>query len=75
MRQRVPGTSNPVTHSLTSLQDPALDWVSLAKGMGVPATRAETAEQLCEQLQQALAEPGGPHLIQAVLSMPGAGIH
>ncbi len=37
-----------------------------ATGMGVPATRATTAEELADQLRRALAEPG-PHLIQAVL--------
>jgi acetolactate synthase-1/2/3 large subunit len=34
--------------------------------MGVPATRATTAEELADQLRTALAEPG-PHLIAAVL--------
>jgi acetolactate synthase I/II/III large subunit len=34
--------------------------------MGVPVTRARTAEELAEQLERALAEPG-PHLIDAVL--------
>jgi hypothetical protein len=34
--------------------------------MGVPATRATTAEELADQLRRALAEPG-PHLIDAVL--------
>ena len=36
-------------------------------GMGVPATRATTAEELADQLRRALAEPG-PHLIDAVLT-------
>ncbi len=40
--------------------------MTLATGMGVPATRATTAEELVDQLRRALAEPG-PHLIQAVL--------
>ncbi len=38
-----------------------------ATGMGVPATRATTAEELADQLRRALSEPG-PHLIDAVLS-------
>ena len=45
---------------------PSLDFVALATGMGVPATRATTAEELADQLRTALAEPG-PHLIDAVL--------
>jgi acetolactate synthase-1/2/3 large subunit len=52
---------------LLDLGGPPLDFVSLATGMGVPASRATTAEELAEQLEKALAEPG-PHLIDAVLS-------
>ncbi|MEX5718548.1 acetolactate synthase large subunit [Geodermatophilus maliterrae] len=55
---------------LLELGGPALDFVSLATGMGVPATRAETAEELADQLRTALAEPG-PHLVQAVLRPAG----
>jgi acetolactate synthase-1/2/3 large subunit len=51
---------------LLDLGGPRLDFVSLAQGMGVPATRATTAEELADQLRTALAEPG-PHLIDAVL--------
>jgi len=51
---------------LLSLDRPDLDFVALATGMGVPATRARTSEELAEQLERALAEPG-PHLIDAVL--------
>ena len=52
---------------LLDLGGPALDFVALATGMGVPATRATNAEELADQLRRALAEPG-PHLIDAVLS-------
>jgi acetolactate synthase-1/2/3 large subunit len=55
---------------LLDLGGPQLDFVALATGMGVPATRAETAEQLADQLRTALAEPG-PHLVQAVLRPAG----
>ncbi len=60
---RVPG---PVASGLTSLAEPALDWVSLARGMGVPGARAKDAETLIRELERAFAEPG-PHLIEAVL--------
>jgi acetolactate synthase-1/2/3 large subunit len=62
------GFQNPGRNamSLFSLGDPDLDWVSLAKGMGVPATRAETAEDFAKQFRAALAEPG-PGLIEAVI--------
>ncbi|SET93712.1 acetolactate synthase large subunit [Geodermatophilus poikilotrophus] len=51
---------------LLHLGGPSLDFVALATGMGVPATRATTAEELAEQLRTALAAPG-PHLVDAVL--------
>jgi acetolactate synthase I/II/III large subunit len=51
---------------LLDLGGPDLDFVALATGMGVPATRATTAEELADQLRKALVEPG-PHLIDAVL--------
>ncbi|MDK3258091.1 acetolactate synthase large subunit [Blastococcus capsensis] len=51
---------------LLDISGPGLDFVALAQGMGVPATRAMTAEELADQLRAALAEPG-PHLIDAVL--------
>jgi acetolactate synthase I/II/III large subunit len=51
---------------LLDLGDPSLDFVALAEGMGVPGSRAETAEHLAEHVGQALAEPG-PHLVQAIL--------
>jgi acetolactate synthase I/II/III large subunit len=52
--------------SLIGLTQPAIDWVSLAKGMGVHGARVETAEDLARALEQALAEPG-PQLIEAIL--------
>jgi acetolactate synthase-1/2/3 large subunit len=55
---------------LLDLGGPGLDFVALAGGMGVPATRATTAEELAGQLRRALAEPG-PHLIDAVLPRRG----
>ncbi len=60
---KVPG---PQAKALTSLADPVVDWVALARGFGVPASRAETAEALVDQLARSFAEPG-PHLIEAVL--------
>ena len=56
----------PQARSMTDLSGPALDWVQLAQGMGVPAVRVETVGALAEAVQRALAEPG-PHLIEAPL--------
>ena len=36
----------PQARSLTDLSNPAPDWTALARGFGVPATRAQTAEEL-----------------------------
>ncbi len=52
--------------SLIGLNNPAIDWVSLSKGLGVPATRVEMAEDLVKELERALAE-SGPRLIEAVI--------
>ena len=60
------GSGGERAQRLLDLGGPALDFVALATGMGVPATRATTAEELADQLRTALAEPG-PHLIDAVL--------
>ena len=43
-----------------------MDWVSLSQGLGVPAARVETAEDLTRELERALGE-AGPRLIEAVL--------
>ncbi|HEY1969702.1 MAG TPA: acetolactate synthase large subunit [Pseudonocardia sp.] len=60
------GAPGPKARALLDLADPKLDFVALATGMGVPATRATTAEEFVEALRRALAEPG-PHLIDAVV--------
>jgi acetolactate synthase-1/2/3 large subunit len=51
---------------LLGLSDPAIDWVSLARGMGVPGARVETGEELTLELGRALSA-GGPRLIEAVV--------
>ena len=66
-------TGAPVTgttaRSLLELTHPAIDFCALSTGLGVPASRAETAGEFADQLGKALAEPG-PHLIEAVLPGP-----
>ena len=54
----------PRGRSLLDLDRPAIDFASLARGLGVPAFTATTADDLCVQLERSLAEPG-PHLIEA----------
>jgi len=63
---RVGAKPGPKALGMLDLSRPDLDFVSLSVGMGVPASRATTAEDLTAQLERALAEPG-PHLIDAHL--------
>jgi acetolactate synthase-1/2/3 large subunit len=56
----------PPSSPLLDLARPDLDFVALARGMGVPGSRATTAEEFTAQLTASLAEPG-PHLVEAVV--------
>jgi acetolactate synthase-1/2/3 large subunit len=58
------GPPGPSAHRLFDLDDPALDWVMLARGMGVPAERAETCERFNHLLAAAL-HARGPFLLEA----------
>lgn len=51
---------------MLDLDRPHLDFVSLARGMGVPGRRVEDVAELCHVVQAALAEPG-PYLVEAVM--------
>jgi acetolactate synthase-1/2/3 large subunit len=56
----------PKAKSLLDLSHPDLDFVALAQGVGVPATRATTADEFADQFARALATPG-PTLIEALI--------
>jgi acetolactate synthase-1/2/3 large subunit len=56
----------PQARRLLDLTEPDLDFCALAQGMGVPAHRAESAEDLATALERGLAEPG-PALIEVLL--------
>jgi acetolactate synthase-1/2/3 large subunit len=62
------GAGNPGRKALDlfDLSRPDLDWVALAKGMGVPGVRATTADEFTQALGRSLATPG-PYLIEAVV--------
>jgi acetolactate synthase-1/2/3 large subunit len=64
--QRVGAQAGPRAKDLLDLSRPDLDFVALASGMGVPASRSATSEEFAKQFERALAEPG-PHLIEAAL--------
>ncbi|MDG2286312.1 MAG: thiamine pyrophosphate-dependent enzyme, partial [Alphaproteobacteria bacterium] len=62
------GARNPGRKAMDMLEidRPRLDWCALAKGMGVQATRATTADEFNDQLALAVSTPG-PHLIEAMM--------
>ena len=60
------GTAGPKAKEMLDLHRPDLDFVSLARGMGVTATRATTAEEFNDQLAHALATPG-PSVVEAMV--------
>ncbi len=56
----------PTALSMLDLSNPNLDWVQLAQGMGVEASRSETAEEFNDQFADAL-KVKGPRLIEVVI--------
>ena len=51
---------------MLTLDRPALDWVTIAKGYGVESGRATTLDELAVQFRRGLAVPG-PYLIELLL--------
>ncbi|MET4698900.1 acetolactate synthase-1/2/3 large subunit [Constrictibacter sp. MBR-5] len=62
------GAGNPGRKAMDMLEigRPDLDWVSMARSMGVEAGRASTAEELAHQFQAGLRSEG-PYLIEVML--------
>ena len=56
----------PKARSMTDLGHPNLDFVSIARGMGVPGVRVDSAESLLVELERSFATPG-PSLIELML--------
>ncbi|HEY6427076.1 MAG TPA: acetolactate synthase large subunit [Acidimicrobiales bacterium] len=56
----------PQARQLLDLSDPDLSFCDLARGMGVPARRAENAEDLVAALEAGFGEPG-PSLVEVPL--------
>jgi acetolactate synthase-1/2/3 large subunit len=52
--------------AMLTLDNPTLDWVSLAKGMGVPGRSVHTAEDFYTELSDSVREKG-PRLIEVVM--------
>jgi acetolactate synthase-1/2/3 large subunit len=60
------GDAGPQAAKLLGLGDPNIDWVPLAKGLGLPAVRCETAEDFEKAFATAMAQRG-PTFIEAAI--------
>lgn len=62
------GAENPGPKALSmlDLHNPELNWVKLAQGMGVEASRAETIEEFIDQFSAAM-KVKGPRLIEVMI--------
>ncbi len=57
----------PKARDMLDIARPDIDFVSIAKGLGVPASRATTADEFCDQLARAIETPG-PTLVEAMVA-------
>jgi acetolactate synthase-1/2/3 large subunit len=64
--KRVGATEGPKALDLLDLSRPDIDFTVLARGLGVEAERATTAEEFTAALDRALADDG-PRLVEAIL--------
>jgi len=60
------GMYGRTAEQLLEIGRPDLDWIALAKGLGVPARRATSLEEFGMMLGKGLAS-GGPNLIEVPL--------
>ena len=60
------GQPGPSAASTLDIGSPDMDFVAMARGMGVQASRATTAEEFNAQFADAMAQKG-PRLIDAVV--------
>jgi acetolactate synthase-1/2/3 large subunit len=58
--------AGPKAEAMLRLDRPAIDWVALARSLGVPGARARTAGELVREVQRGFAS-GGPYLVEVVL--------
>ncbi len=63
--------ANAKMKSMFGLGNPSIDWASISVGLGVPATKARTAEEFHQQFGDALAKKG-PQLIECQVAYPKA---
>jgi acetolactate synthase-1/2/3 large subunit len=60
------GVPGPKAASMLDIGSPVMDFVAMATGMGVAATRATTAEEFNQQFADAMSIPG-PRLIEVMV--------
>jgi acetolactate synthase-1/2/3 large subunit len=65
------GQPTPKTLSMLDLSRPDINWVDIAQGMGVPATKATSAEEFHQQFAAAMTTRG-PQLIEAMVIQENA---
>jgi acetolactate synthase-1/2/3 large subunit len=66
LQRTAAGPAGPRAAALLDLSGPTPDFTHIARGLGVPAERVTTVEELDAALRRAHAEPG-PHLIEAIV--------
>jgi acetolactate synthase-1/2/3 large subunit len=66
LARTVAGQAGPRAARMLDLSRPTPDFTAISTGLGVPATRVTTGEELGHALRRAYAEPG-PHLIEAMV--------
>jgi acetolactate synthase-1/2/3 large subunit len=59
-------SAGPRARDMLDLGRPSIDFVHLAKGLGLQAARAETTGEFADELARALATPG-PSVVEAVI--------
>jgi acetolactate synthase-1/2/3 large subunit len=65
--QRVGASAaGPKALSMLDLHNPEINWTKIAEGLGIEASRAETAEDFCSQYASAMKQRG-PRLIEAMI--------
>jgi len=67
------GEAGPKAKSQLDLSEPGLDFVSIGRGMGLPAVSVTRCEDFAHELQEAISKPG-PHLIEVCIPPTIAGI-
>ena len=61
------GEAQPKSIELLKINNPEIDYAAMAESMGIPATRAKTAEEFHAQFGEAMKKKG-PHFIDAKIA-------